>query len=78
MKPSDTKKRRRLLRKLLLKKLIKNILEGKVVTVPEPEGELYNSQGQPRPNYHSPNERSGYNYGYMEIDEIGAGTPTIW
>lgn len=77
MKLHDKNKRRLILRKLLLKKLIKNILEGKVVNLPE-SSVLQNPQGQPRPNYRSPSERSSYNYGYMEIDEIGAGTPTVW
>lgn len=74
----DKNKRRRLLRKLLLKKLIDNILEGKVDTKIQPDHELFSTQGQPRPEYSSPEERSGYNYGYMNINEMGAGTPTIW
>jgi hypothetical protein len=74
----NKEKRRRLLRKLLLRRLIKNILEGKVRTIPVPEGLLYNQLGGTRRQYYAPNERSSYNYGYMEIDEMGSGSPTIW
>lgn len=71
-------KRRSLLRKILLKKLIKNILEGNASTVPRPEGLLYNELGGARRQYYSPSERSSYNYGYMEIDEMPAGSPNIF
>jgi hypothetical protein len=31
-----------------------------------------------RPEYKSPIDRNTYNYGYMESDEMEAGTPNVW
>lgn len=70
-------KRKRFLRKLLLKKLIKDVLERKFDNTPELLNNLYNNNSS-RKQYLSPLDRSSYNYGYMNINEMGAGTPTIW
>lgn len=63
--------RKRQLRKLLLKRLINSILQGKAEELPIPEGSLYNPLGSARREYYSPADRSGYNYGYMESSETG-------
>lgn len=70
-------KRKRFLRKLLLNKLIKDVLEKKFDNTPELLNNLYNNNSS-RKQYLSPLDRSSYNYGYMNINEMGAGTPTIW
>ena len=57
----DRKQRRRL-RKKRLDALIKLVDQGKVRSSRE---------------YISPDDRSSYNYGYMEIDEMLAGTPNV-
>lgn len=75
---TSKEKRRRLIRKILLNRLIKNILEGKMEVIPVPKGVLYNENGGARHQYFAPLDRSSYNYGYMEIDELLAGSPNIW
>ena len=71
-------KRKKILRLILLKRLIENMFENKVDNTPVLPNSLYNENGSPRRQYFSPLDRSNYNYGYMTLDEIGAGTPTIW
>ena len=74
----NKEKRRRLLRKLLLKKLIRDVVSGKFKNETSQVSPLQNEHGGGRVSYHSPQDRSSYNYGYMEVDEMGAGTPNIW
>lgn len=65
-------KRKRVLRKILLNKLI-NLNKLRF----QNKEDIVNNN-VPRPKYISPADRSSYNYGFMNINEIGAGTPTIW
>lgn len=58
----------------LLKKLLEIIEAGKFDS--SPPQNLDNIS--PRHEYISPFERSSYNYGYMNINEIGAGTPNTY
>lgn len=74
---SRRRKRCRQLRRLLLLKLIKQVLEGKLNTAPVSLTNLYNNQGGARRQYRSPEDRSSYDYGYMKIPEMQTG-PTIW
>jgi len=71
------KHRRRQRRKRLLLRLLKDILKGDFDNTPELLDKLYNNN-PPRRQYMSPRERDSYNYGYKEIDEMGASTPNVW
>lgn len=62
---------------MLLRKLLQQILEGKFDNTPVLLDNLYNNN-PPRRQYLSPRDRDTYNYGYMELDEIGAGTPNVF
>jgi len=64
-------------RKQLLLKLIQQISKGKFDNTPVLLDKLYSNK-PPREQYISPRDRSTYNYGYMELDEMGAGTPNTW
>lgn len=71
------KKTRRAKRKALLKKLLKQILGGEFDCTPIPLDTLYQNDSV-RKQYISPRDRSTTNYGFMNVNEIGAGTPITW
>lgn len=54
--------------------LIEMILDGKIDSSKVPLQKIFNQRG-PRQRYVSPKDRGSYNYGYMELDEMMAGTP---
>lgn len=73
-------------RKKLLE-LLKKIVHGEIDSSQIPLDELFKTHtsvrdqyqlGGPRRQYISPTDRSTYNYGYMEIDEMTAGNPNVW
>jgi len=77
---SHSLKRRkaRALRRALLAKLIKEIESGKFLServTPDSTYPLHTSQ---RREYQNPRDRDTYNYGYMDIKEMEAGTPNVW
>lgn len=67
-------RRRRSDRRQKLFHILELILDGKIDSSKTPLGKIFNQQG-PRQSYVSPKDRSTYNYGYMETDEMLAGTP---
>ena len=82
----EQRKRRQKRRKALLL-LIDSVLSGKINSEQEPINNLFEKdtparemspQAAPRPHYVSPKDRSTYNSGYMQVDEMTAGTPNIW
>jgi len=67
--------------------LVKDILSGKVNSEEMPLSDLFElwtsvrDQYQlfgPRRTYISPDDRSSYDYGYMHIHDMNAGTPNNW
>jgi hypothetical protein len=74
----DSNKRKKLLRAILLKKLINQILSGEFDNTTDLPDELFNNQLHPRQKYISTKDRSSYNYGYMTSSEFGAGSPNTW
>ena len=83
---SLTAKKRQQIRRLRLLELINQVLSGQLSTGQQPIDNLFQTnvssrdalQDGSRPHYISPKDRSTYNSGYMEISELGAGTPNIW
>jgi hypothetical protein len=68
------KRRSRMKRRQALMRLLKLIESGTLDTSRHPMGKIFN-QMTPRMQYVSPDARSSYNYGFMEIDEMMSGTP---
>lgn len=68
------KRRRRLRRRQKLFQILQHILNGDIDSSKIPLSKLF-SQKPPRLEYISPRDRGGFNYRYMEADEILAGTP---
>ena len=54
--------------------ILELIIDGKIDSSKVNIGKIYNQKG-PRQTYVSPKDRASYNYGYMEVDEMLAGTP---
>jgi hypothetical protein len=50
--------------------------EGKLSSRKKPFSKILQHKG-PRANFTTPQERGGHNYGYMQIDELLAGTPFV-
>ena len=69
-------RRKKMKRRQRLMHLINLILGGQINSAKKPMSRLFN-QKAPRFEYTSPSERSQYNYGYMEADEMMAGTPFV-
>ncbi len=67
-------------RKLL--ELLDKINSGQIDSRQVPIDELYSlwdtEKTQITRKHISPQDRSSYNYGYMEADEMQAGNPNIW
>lgn len=72
------RKERRRRRQKRLNSLLKAIKDGDIDSKKVPVDELFNNKIAPRQQYISPDDRSSYNYQYMELDEMLAGTPNIW
>ena len=68
------RRRERVKRRRELLDIIRDILEGKIDSSKQPIQPYFNNRLSPRAEYISPRDRSQYNYGYMEIDEMLAGT----
>lgn len=68
-------RRRRSDRRQKLFRILEMILGGKLDSSKEPQAAIFNPNEPPRKTYVSPKDRSGYNYGYMEMNEMLAGTP---
>lgn len=66
------------IRKALLKRLIFLIESGDFNNLKKVPDKLFSYENYPRRDYVSPPDRSNYNYGYMDIKEIGSGTPNVW
>lgn len=64
-------------RKKLLLKLLRQVLKGDFDNTPVLLNNLYDNT-TPRKQYLGPRDRDTYNYGYMELDEMGAGSPDVW
>lgn len=67
-------RRKRSERRQKLFRILELILEGKIDSSKTPLARIFNQQG-PRQKYVSPKDRAAHNYGYMEVDEMLAGTP---
>jgi hypothetical protein len=74
----QTQRRERMKRRKKLMRVLHAILSGEIDSQKVPIDEYFNVQYSPRGEYVSPRDRSQYNYRYMEIDEMLAGTPNIW
>lgn len=61
-------------RRQKLLNILNLILDGKIDSSKTPLARIFNQQG-PRQQYVSPKDRGMHNSGYMEIDEMLAGTP---
>ena len=72
------KRRKRMKRRKKLMEILQAILSGEIDSKKVPTDQLFNVQYSPRAEYVSPGDRSQYNYRYMEIDEMLAGTPNVW
>jgi hypothetical protein len=70
-------RRRRSERRQRLFHLLELILEGKIDSSKTPLAKIFepNPLQGTRQRYVSPKDRSTHNYGYMETDEMLAGTP---
>jgi hypothetical protein len=67
-------RRKRSERRQKLFQILELILEGKIDSSKTPMARIFNQQG-PRQQYVSPKDRGMHNSGYMEVDEMLAGTP---
>lgn len=67
-------RRRRSDRRQKLFHIIELILDGKIDSSKIPLARIFNQQG-PRQQYVSSKDRASHNSGYMEMDEMLAGTP---
>lgn len=64
---SDRRKHRR---RKLLRKIIDCIESHNFSNMEDIKNNVPNELGQSRPSFHDPAERSGFNYGYVEMDEV--------
>jgi hypothetical protein len=62
---------------MLLKKIVNSILAGSFNHKEVDPNKLFQMHNTERQSYQSPVERSGYNYGYQTIGELGAGQDTF-
>ena len=69
-------RRRRSDRRQKLFHILELILDGKIDSSNTPLAQIFNQSG-PRQKYVSPKDRGSYNYGYMQSDEMSAGTPFV-
>lgn len=69
-KEFNKRKRRRRLRRALISKLIHDVLAGEFDNTSALTHNLYNDRGGARRQYYGPNDRSSFNYGYMEMKEM--------
>lgn len=69
-------RRRRSDRRQKLFHILELILDGKIDSSKTPLAKIFNQMG-PGQRYVSPKDRASHNYGYMETDEMLAGTPFI-
>lgn len=67
-------RRKRSARRQKLFHILELILDGKIDSSKTPLAAIFNQDG-PRQRYVSPKDRGTHNYGYMEVDEMLAGTP---
>jgi hypothetical protein len=67
-------RRRRSDRRQRLFHILELILDGKIDSSKTPLADIFNQRG-PRQVYVSPKDRATRNYGYMELNEMLAGTP---
>jgi len=67
-------RRRRSDRRQKLFHIMELILDGKIDSSKTPLARIFNQLG-PRQQYVSPKDRGSHNSGYMEMDEMLAGTP---
>lgn len=67
-------RRERSERRQRLFRILELILDGKIDSSKTPLARIFNQQG-PRQQYVSPKDRGMHNSGYMETDEMLAGTP---
>jgi hypothetical protein len=67
-------RRRRSDRRQWLFHILELILDGKIDSSKTPLADIFNQRG-PRQSYVSPKDRATRNYGYMEFNEMLAGTP---
>lgn len=74
----DRVNKNRMKRREKLVKLLELLYNYGMDAVETNEDELFQINRVPRKEYISPKDRSGYNYRYMTIGEIGAGTPNVW
>lgn len=56
--------------------IIQAIMAGKINSKKSPQEPIFNGNGT-RQIYISPKDRATHNYGYMEADEMMAGTPFV-
>lgn len=68
-------RRRRSERRQKLFHILELILDGKIDSSKVPLAKIFNTMRGPRAEYVSPQDRGQHNYGYMEVDEMLAGTP---
>ena len=69
-----TQRRERTRKRRELMEIIRAILNGEIDSSEHPVQRYFSNRIAPRADYISPRDRSQYNYGYMEIDEMLAGT----
>jgi hypothetical protein len=74
----QTQRRERMKRRKRLMRILQAILSGEIDSRKAPVDEYFNFETAPRLQYVSPRDRSQYNYRYMNIDEMLAGTPNVW
>ena len=74
----QTERRERMKRRKKLLSILQAILSGEIDSTKMPVDEYFNMNNTPRMEYVGPKDRSQYNYRYMEVDEMLAGTPNIW
>lgn len=67
-------RRKRSARRQKLFHILELILDGKIDSSKTPLARIFNQMG-PRQQYVSPRDRGMHNSGYMEVDEMLAGTP---
>jgi len=61
-------------RQKLLRRIVDSILAGEFNSTEVDVNKLFSTHGPARNEYQSPVDRSGYNYGYETIGEMGAGS----
>jgi len=69
---------KRKLRRKWLRNLLKQIMEGEFYIPEIDPNKLYLLQKSVRHEYQSPQQNSGYNWGYMTSAEMNAGNEEAW